>query len=199
MAFMNWPIFFTIFLAYILGGVSFAVIIAKCNGVSILEVGSKNPGATNVLRTIGKKAGYTVFALDGAKGVVASLLPFFFIDGPKQPAIAYFCLLACILGHSFSPFLRFKGGKGVATTIGGLLILNPVSLLLALIVWLLVFYSTRIVSIASMSFAIALPVASALISRDKIDTTFLVLLAGFILWRHRSNLKKLLNRNENRF
>jgi len=196
---MDWSILLALFFAYILGGISFAVIVAKCNGVSIFEVGSKNPGATNVLRTIGKKAGYIVFLLDGAKGAVASSFPFFLTNIPNERLVAYGCLLTCILGHSFSPFLRFRGGKGVATTIGGLLVLNPLSLLLALLIWLLVFYSTRIVSLASLAFAFSLPVISISLLCPKVDSICLTLLALFIFWRHRSNLKKLFTRKENRF
>lgn len=196
---MNWPMLLNIFLAYILGGISFAVIISKYHGVSILDVGSKNPGATNVLRIIGKKAGYSVFILDGVKGALASLLPIFLIKVPNERMVAYICLLACILGHSFSPFLKFKGGKGVATTIGGLFVLNPLSLLSSLLVWVFVFYSKRIVSLASLAFALSLPVSSMIFSCPRVDTMFLILLAVFIFWRHRSNFKKLLNRSENRF
>ena len=111
----------TLLFGYLLGSIPFGFLIAKAHGVSIFDVGSGNPGATNVLRTIGKKAGYTVFFLDAFKGILAVALGIY----TQYP---YTALLAALIGHSFSCWIHFKGGKGVATLIGGLFLLMPLSI-----------------------------------------------------------------------
>ncbi len=185
---------------YLIGSVSFAVIIAKQRGVNILKEGSCNPGATNVKRVLGKKAGNLCFALDFLKGLVAAgwpLLPFLGFSEPIHLGIIG--LIAAILGHSFSCFLGFKGGKGVATTMGGLLALAPFVLIIGLLTWVVLFYTSRYVSLASIGFGLSLPLSGIFLTADTWLVAFLVALAVLIVVRHRSNIQRLLNGTENRF
>lgn len=182
---------------YLLGAISFAVIVAKSKGVDIFKEGSGNPGATNVKRVLGSKCGNTVFALDALKGVVAAGWPYWILGDIQLGVIG---LLAAIIGHSFSVFLKFRGGKGVATTMGGLLALMPLVLVIGVLVWVVVFYSTKVVALASILFALSLPV-SACILHGTSDPRFTlaVVLGLLIVVRHRSNISRLLSGKENSF
>ncbi|MFO8027509.1 MAG: glycerol-3-phosphate 1-O-acyltransferase PlsY [Opitutales bacterium] len=182
---------------YLLGSISFAVIVSKRQGVDIFTEGSGNPGATNVKRTLGAKWGNIVFALDALKGLVAAGWPILLL---AELRLAVIGLIAAIIGHSFSPFLKFRGGKGVATTMGGLAAIMPLSLLVGLLAWLLVFFTTKFVALASIIFAFSLPV-SALNLYGSSDPRFTLslMLCVLIFFRHRSNLRRLLQGKENRF
>ncbi len=194
-------IFIIVFIVdYILGSIPFAVIVAKMYGVDILKEGSGNPGATNVKRVIGKKAGNAVFILDFLKGLIATVWPLIFINlGEWNFYLAIVGLIAAILGHSFSVFLKFRGGKGIATTMGGILILMPWALLIGVILWVVVFYLTRYVSLASVVFGLSLPVSTILLNENKGVIMFSGILALLIAIRHVSNIKRLLKGKENRF
>lgn len=185
---------------YLLGSISFAVIISRCHGVDILKAGSGNPGATNVKRVLGKKAGNTVFVLDFLKGFVATAWPLlFWKDGNYVISLQIAGMMAAIIGHSFSIFLKFRGGKGVATAMGGLLALSPWVLIVGVLLWIIVFYLSRYVSLASIVFGLSLPLSSWLLGDERIVTWFLLLLALLIIVRHRSNIKRLIQGTENRF
>lgn len=184
-------------IGYLLGSISFAVIVAKSQGVDIFTQGSGNPGATNVKRTLGSKWGNLVFALDALKGFVAAVWPMLFLGSLKFGIIG---LVAAIMGHSFSVFLKFRGGKGVATTMGGLLAIMPLVLLVGLLVWLACFYTTKVVALASILFAISLPVAAFLMNGSGDPRfTLALLLCLLIVVRHRSNIARLLQGKENSF
>jgi acyl phosphate:glycerol-3-phosphate acyltransferase len=206
---------------YLLGSLPFGYLIAREKGVNIFEVGSKNPGATNVLRVLGKGPGYQAFFLDAMKGVVATAWPLFFFcylvtvrgyngsvidDGNAYPeAIAG--LLGALLGHGFSCFLKFRGGKGVATAGGGFLVLLPLETLVAAAVWIVVFYTFRYVSLASILAAITLPIATFFLDRllggpgcwSSLLLSFSAIIAFFVIIRHRANIVRLLNGTENKF
>lgn len=189
-----------ILFGYLVGSIPFAVVIARSRGIDILQHGSGNPGASNVNRVIGRKAGFLCFLLDALKGFVSAGLPrTLLIDSPDPFKLALFGLAAGILGHSFSIFLGFRGGKAVATTIGGLLVLTPLVLVISLGVWLVVFFAIRYVSLASMAFGISLPLTGWLLQRSDIEIIFTFLIALFIIVRHRSNLSRLLAGEERRF
>ncbi|MCC5834347.1 MAG: glycerol-3-phosphate 1-O-acyltransferase PlsY [Opitutales bacterium] len=185
---------------YLLGSISFAVLIARSRGVDIFKVGSGNPGATNVLRSLGKTWGYLCFLLDAFKGVASVLIGFGLAEsfGGDPEYLAVVALLFAILGHSFSLFLRFRGGKGVATTIGGLLALMPLVFLFGAILWLIVFYTTRYVSLASLVLGASLPVSAWLFNASGLGQILCLALAILIAVRHRSNIQRLLNGTENR-
>ena len=189
-------ILFTI-IGYLLGAISFAVIIARSQGVDIFKEGSGNPGATNVKRILGKKWGHAVFALDALKGFTATVLPLMVYSDDRLAIIG---LIAAILGHSFSVFLKFRGGKGVATTIGGLIVLMCPVLLLGLAVWLIIFYMKKVVALASIFFAASLPI-SAYFIYGKEDPRFYLglVLALLIVVRHRSNISRMFSGKESKF
>ena len=200
---------------YLLGSINFAVLVAKSNGVDILNEGSGNPGATNVKRVLGKAAGNLVFGLDVFKGALGTFLPFFFIWGvntnwdgttdefntafQNADKIFIISLVATIIGHCYSIFLKFKGGKGVASIIGGLAIILPLPILIGLIVWVIAFYSTRYVSVASMALGLSLPFSCFFVGGTNSEIIFATVIAAFNIWTHRSNIERLRNGTEKRF
>ena len=190
-------IFLITIIGYLLGAISFAVIIARSKGVDIFKEGSGNPGATNIKRVLGRKWGNAVFALDALKGFTAAGLSLMVYDDDRLAVIA---LIAAILGHSFSVFLKFRGGKGVATTIGGLLALMCPALLIGLVVWLIIFYTKKVVALASIFFAVSLPISAYFIYGTEGPLFYLgVVLALFIVVRHRSNIIRMFSGKENKF
>ncbi len=199
---------FTAIGAFLLGSIPNGFLVAKTRGIDIREHGSKNIGATNVLRVLGKGPGYLVFLLDAGKGVAAVLLGWLMTHPEAAQTREIGGIvggISCILGHSFTPWLGFKGGKGVATTAGVLLtLLNPLVLLAVLAVWLAVFFTTRFVSLASIAAAIALPVAVwAIVLRTNPGATpllvFSILVGLLVILRHKTNIERLLNGTESRF
>ncbi|MGJ8639300.1 MAG: glycerol-3-phosphate 1-O-acyltransferase PlsY [Opitutaceae bacterium] len=185
---------------YFLGAISFAVLVARSQGVDIFKEGSGNPGATNVKRVLGSKFGNSVFVLDALKGLVAALWPRFVFEGELGLKLAIVGLIAAIIGHSFSVFLKFRGGKGVATTMGGLLAIMPLVLLIGLVVWAICFYSTKIVAVASIFFGVSLPIAAfGLFEVGDPRFTLGLVLGILIVVRHRSNIARMLSGQENSF
>ena len=185
---------------YLIGSIPVGVLIARSRGVDIFEHGSGNPGASNVKRVLGRKAGNLCFIFDALKGFVSAGWPLTLIVNAAHPLwLAILGLLSSILGHSFSVFLKFRGGKSVATTMGGLLAITPLVLLASLVVWLGVFYICRYVSVASMCFGISLPVASLLLQRTGEEISLTAFIAVLILVRHRTNVSRLLEGSEFRF
>ena len=184
-------------IGYLLGAISFAVIIARSKGVDIFKEGSGNPGATNIKRILGKRWGNVVFALDALKGFTSAGLPLMVYDDDRLAVIG---LIAAILGHSFSVFLKFRGGKGVATTIGGLLAIMCPALMIGLVVWLIIFYTKKVVALASIFFAVSLPLSAYFIYGTEDPRFYLgVVLALFIVGRHRSNIIRMFSGKENKF
>lgn len=183
---MNLELIAAVSLAYIIGSIPFAVIIAKLSGIGdITQQGSGNPGATNMMRVAGKKLGAINFLLDFAKGVFAVKLGAEFGYGDLA-------FVAVVVGHCFPLFLRFRGGKGVASTMGGLLALNPLTGALALGVWLAVFLAFRISSLSAIVSIAATVIASAIYWYD--DFFFAVLIVGvLVIARHRGNIARLLS------
>lgn len=196
-----------VLLGYLLGAIPFAVIIARRFGVDILKEGSGNPGATNVKRVLaakfgakGKRAGNLCFLLDAIKGYIAAGWPQWFLqDQPHMMDFAVAGLLAAILGHSFSVFIGFRGGKGVATTTGGLLALTPYTIICGVCVWVFVFYLSGYVSLASVGMGLALPFLAWALAAPNIVIAVCGIVAAMILVRHRSNLQRLRRGEEHRF
>ena len=185
---------------YVLGSLAFGYWVAKANGVDIFSVGSRSPGATNVKRSVGKSAGNLVFVLDFLKGLVAAGWPL--IAYSKSPSLEYYALIGlcgAIIGHSFSAFTRFRGGKGVATMLGGVLALMPWAALIGVAVWLIVFYSTRYVSLSSILMAVSLPFSNWLLASAQALVWISGLMAIVIVYRHKSNIGRLIRCEENRF
>lgn len=193
--------------SYLIGAIPFGYLIGRVYGVDIRKVGSGNIGATNVTRSIGKIPGKVCFFLDFLKG----LLPVVLVNMAFEKNTAHLALaagLAVIIGHMFPVYLRFRGGKGVATAAGVALALAPYPLLCALAVWTATFLCSRYVSLASIAAAAALPVFTAIFFWIGIGTPFplagstlffFMAIAFLAILRHLSNIKRLLNGTENRF
>jgi glycerol-3-phosphate acyltransferase PlsY len=189
-------------MAYLLGALPFSVWIARARGVDVRKVGSGNPGATNVLRAAGRGAGLLALACDVGKGVVAVLLARLLLPSPWWWGWA---ALAVVCGHVFSVFLRFRGGKGVATAAGALGAVSPLALGAAMVVFVATVALTRYVSLGSMLGAIAFPAALWWLAPDtfaRATRTSLLMSSGLIallvLVRHRANLERLLAGTENK-
>jgi glycerol-3-phosphate acyltransferase PlsY len=213
-------------IGYLLGSLPFGYIVARAHGVNIFKEGSGNPGATNVKRVLGekfgargKRAGNLVFALDALKGAVASswgvlgrlgisashdftnwsISPSGQIAGDDWRILGLVGVLAAVLGHSFSCFTKFKGGKGVATAAGGVLVLVPVSCLIGAAVWVATFYLTRYVSLGSILAAVVVP-ASSWLRGNPVPLNIVVTAIGlFVIVRHRENIKRLIAGTESKF
>lgn len=206
---MNLPVILTILAAYVAGATPFGFLVAKSRGIDIRKHGSGNIGATNVLRTLGKPLGVFTLILDVLKGYLPVWLGTLFlkshVSAELLPVVTVLLGLATILGHNYTFWLNFKGGKGIATSAGALLAIMPLTLLIGLIVWLILFYTTRYVAVASIAAACTIPVAVTIVTliRDgAINIPFLVLgllIAFFGVWRHRSNIANLRAGTEHRF
>ncbi|MCC6953911.1 MAG: glycerol-3-phosphate 1-O-acyltransferase PlsY [Deltaproteobacteria bacterium] len=181
--------------AFILGSIPTGLLIARSRGINIREHGSGNIGATNVRRTLGKKAGAVTFIFDVSKGLFAVLLPTWFSQHPDSIAIASTCGFASLLGHCYSPFVRFNGGKGVATGFGVFLALAPVAALVAILGFIASFRVTRIVSLSSLTGAGAfLTLICFGLPRQYHPSVWLfgVLSALLIVLRHKENIRRLI-------
>ena len=190
--------------AYLLGSIPTGFLVAKAKGIDIRTVGSGNIGATNAFRVLGRPAGIMVLAADFLKGLLAcGVLPWLlfhtgeFEEARVGPEIAAgFC---AILGHNFTVWLGFKGGKGIATSAGVLTALVPWALLTILTFWITLFAVTRYVSIASIVASASLPVATWVFYRNGWLTLVTGAMGVLAIYRHRGNIQRLLNGTEPRF
>jgi len=184
--------------SYLLGSVSFSILFARwLRKIDIRQHGSGNAGATNTLRVLGKGPAIAVFLLDIAKGVVAVLLGRALM-GNDYGWLPVVCGLASIAGHNWPIFFRFKGGKGIATTVGAMIALAFVPVLIAGITAILIIALTRYVSLGSMIFAVLLPIILAIGGWDRALIWGAVVVAVLAVVRHRKNIVKLLNGTENK-
>ncbi len=180
--------------AYLFGSILFGELVAKLKGVNLREVGSGNVGATNVSRVLGKKFGVIVFILDMLKGFVPTALAVSFY-GMESKAVM-FVGIASVLGHMFSIFDNFRGGKGVATAFGVVLAVSFKLALLMLFIWAGVLYWKRYVSLASITASIFAPVLF-LLARYPFHIFLMgVVIAGLIVYKHRPNIERLLRGQE---
>jgi len=198
-------------LSYLLGSIPSGVLAGRMAGVDIRKEGSGNIGATNVFRILGKKAGTAVLFCDALKGwlavsVIAELVALGFGPptlsleaAPGRQGLQLAAGVAAIVGHNFTCWLRFKGGKGVATSGGVLIAWLPLPFLVVLSVWILVFAISRYVSLASVVTAIALPFATWQLNGQPPLVIITSLLSAMAIYKHRSNIARLLNGTENRF
>jgi glycerol-3-phosphate acyltransferase PlsY len=186
--------------AYLIGSVSFAVIVSKAMGLADpRSYGSGNPGATNVLRTGNKMAAVLTLIGDGFKGWVAVWLAGHF--GPRfgldETAIAI-AAIAVFLGHLYPVFFRFKGGKGVATAAGVLLAINPILGIATLLTWLIVAFFTRYSSLAAICAAVFAPLFDGFLFGANVIALAVVAMSALLVWRHRGNIAKLVAGKESR-
>ena len=219
--------------AFLLGSVPFGLLIAKARGVDIRQHGSGNIGATNVLRVLGKKFGIPCLLLDILKGFVPTLLAINLIRFAGQPmgmgipALVEWAYvfpaerqftaqllqvvtgLCAILGHNYSPWVAFKGGKGIATSAGVVIALMPAAIVILVLVWVLLFLTTRYVSVASIAAVVVLPVLTlhgswhhgrlqdGTWNKPLFALSLMIAIMG--VWKHRANIQRLLAGTEHRF
>jgi len=183
--------------AYLIGSIPFGLLISKAKGVDIRKQGSGNIGATNVLRCLGKPLGIACFVLDALKGYLPAA--FFPILGLIEPTFGILFGAAAILGHNFPVFLKFKGGKGVATSAGVLLGVAPLAVGVGILVWVVVFYTSGYVSLGSIIAALAVVIIGWTVGYGPAIASALTLLGALTIWRHRENIKRLIAGTEHKF
>jgi glycerol-3-phosphate acyltransferase PlsY len=196
-------------ISFLLGSIPFGYLAGRIGGIDIRKAGSGNIGATNVVRVLGKRYGYPVFVLDFLKGLGAVKISLAIASGvrPEWASPEMFGVVAAVssvIGHSFPPWLNFRGGKGVATSAGALFGLMPLATLIGIAIWILVFWLTRYVSVASVATAVVLPLVISIMTRlDQSQGNALfyssLCIAAVVIWRHRSNLSRLMRGSEPRF
>jgi glycerol-3-phosphate acyltransferase PlsY len=182
-------------LAYLVGSIPFAFIVARRRGVDLRARGSHNVGASNVLRTTGVATAVTAMVLDAVKGALAVLIAYRMSSGLGLPVAAG---LVSVVGHIFPGWLGFRGGKGVATAAGVFAVLAPVALAAAGAVFVLTVWLTRYISIGSIAGAAALAVVAATVDHPQAVTVGAISAAALIVYRHRDNLARLRTGTERR-
>lgn len=192
-------------LAYLLGAIPCGYLIARVNGIDIRTVGSGNIGATNVFRSAGKGWGVLTFICDALKGFIpAWLFPWLserLFAYPAGPALAVCCACLAIAGHNWPVYLGFKGGKGIAASLGALTGIAPAAAGVGLICWSVVFVTTRYVSVASITTASLVGIAAwgLYLHTGVLIPMVLSLLCVMAIWRHKANIRRLINGTEHRF
>lgn len=185
-------------LAYLLGSIPTSYLVGRLRGIDLRHHGSGNLGATNAFRVLGWRSALPVMFLDVAKGWFPTVLfPFWDGAAPLEWALAYGA--AAILGHVFSVFVGFRGGKGVATSGGVFLALAPWAVLIAFALWGVVVTLTRIVSLGSLLAAVVLPMAVYVTNEPPFEVALSVGLALFVIYAHRANVRRLVRGEEHRF
>ncbi len=183
----------------LLGSIPFGVLITRLFGaVDPRESGSGNIGATNVLRTSGWKSGVLTLLLDVLKGVVAILLARYVADHCPAPALEPVAALTAVLGHMYSPFTGFRGGKGVATGLGVFALLTPGPTVLAALVFIIMVAVTRYISIGSMLAAATVPIAGYWMNYSPVVYAISGVVSLFVIWKHQDNIGRLMRGEENR-
>jgi glycerol-3-phosphate acyltransferase PlsY len=185
--------------AYLLGSIPTGYLAGRSRGIDVRTRGSGNIGATNVFRTLGKKAGVIVLTFDAFKGFAACRFVPLLFSGTPQESLQIAAGFAAILGHNYTCWLKFKGGKGIATSAGVLLGWMPSSLAIVLGLWLIVFGISRYVSLASIAAAIALPVAVWATDGRCHMVVIAAVVGALAVYKHRANIRRLLDGTEHRF
>jgi glycerol-3-phosphate acyltransferase PlsY len=192
--------------AYLVGSIPTGYVVGRARGIDIRQVGSGNIGATNAMRALGKPVGVAVLILDALKGALSvAFLPGFALRlapaGGANPGevLALGAALGAVLGHNYTCWLRFKGGKGIATSAGALLVLMPRALGLTALLWAAVFIVGRYVSLASVVAAMALPFVVWATGADRMLIGAAGVLGGLAVYKHRANLRRLCAGTEPRF
>jgi glycerol-3-phosphate acyltransferase PlsY len=197
-------LFFIIAIGYLLGSIPFGYLIARVAGIrDIRRSGSGNIGATNIARTVGFAPGIVTLLLDGGKGALAVWVAGHVGHAPGASGPIVFAGLAAILGHMFPVWLRFRGGRGVATAIGVFLMIGPLAVLADLVLWVVVMAIWRYASLSSILWAAALPLSMYWLYAPGLhpppDVSVCTIMAALlIIWRHRDNLRRLIEGTEPR-
>ena len=188
-------------ISYFMGTISCAYLISKyVFSTDIRQYGSKNPGTTNMLRTFGKKAGAITLIGDYLKGTLAVLISIFLAKkmGLDPDLAKYISAIAVVCGHNWSIFMRFRGGKGVATSYGAMLAISPLMTLASMVFYIIILLVTRYVSVASMLGVCLFPILMFM-TKDMSGVWVGILLSVSVVYKHRENIRKLLSGTENRF
>jgi glycerol-3-phosphate acyltransferase PlsY len=199
-----WRAALVVCLGYLVGGIPFGAIVARrLRGVDITTVGSGNTGATNVFRALGWRPALLVAALDIAKGAVPALVALFVADpawaASGRDLLVIAAGVAAMTGHMFSPYFRLRGGKGIATAAGAILVLMPGALAVLAAIFVGTVLLSRIVSVASMLAAVAFPFTILVLYPDRpVLLAFAVVAVPLVFWSHRANLRRLLHGEESR-
>jgi glycerol-3-phosphate acyltransferase PlsY len=183
---------------YLLGSIPTGFVWGQLRGMDIRKVGSGNIGATNVMRALGTGPGVTVLLIDALKGWLPVWLAPRVFPELDRSALQILCTVAVVAGHNWTCWLKFKGGKGVATSAGALLAMVPGPLVCALAVWGIVFGLSRYVSLASIAASVAVPVATWFLTHDVKLFVFAAIIGLLAVYRHKSNIQRLLAGTENR-
>lgn len=200
---MNYTLFGLI--AYLLGSIPTAVWVGKTYyGIDVRQHGSNNAGATNTFRVLGKKPGIVVLLIDVLKGALAVLLPYFVLSSEYSVneviEVQLIAAIMAIIGHVFPLFAQFKGGKGVATSLGVIVGIHPPAAGICLIIFLLVFITFKYVSLGAIVTAIAFPLL--IVFYFKVDSLWLqafsIVLGSVVVFTHKKNIKRLINREESK-
>jgi glycerol-3-phosphate acyltransferase PlsY len=194
----------TVVSGYLLGSIPAGYLAGRIAGTDIRSVGSGNIGATNVTRVLGARYGFPVFAVDFLKGLVAVILAtvvsrHLHLGELSGPILQIASGVFCVIGHSFPVWLGFKGGKGVATSAGVLFGLMPLAAMIGLAIWFMAFWLTRYVSVASITAALTLPLVILVMTRGGPLFYVALGLAALVIFRHRSNLSRLVRGTEPRY
>jgi glycerol-3-phosphate acyltransferase PlsY len=190
--------------AYALGSIPTGYLVARAKGVDIRSAGSGNIGATNVFRILGKPAGIFVLVFDGLQGFAACvwfsdwIIETFSISASDAVYLRLVAGLAVVLGHNYTCWLRFKGGKGIATSAGVLAGIVPLALVIILGLWIALFAVTRYVSVGSLAASFTLPFATWLTTRDWTLTIVTGAMGALAIYKHKANIQRLLDGTENR-
>ena len=193
--------------AYLIGAIPFGYLIGKMRGIDVRTVGSKNIGATNVFRTVGKKWGLLAFFCDVMKGFIPTLAAVQFSASSQQLSangLPLCVAIACVVGHMLTPYMKFRGGKGVATAFGALIALLPATVGIAFAIFAFTFACSHYISLGSCVAATALavmvwiPFCDHAGYRDLPLCVLVTLIAAFIVWKHRSNIGRLVRGEENK-
>jgi glycerol-3-phosphate acyltransferase PlsY len=178
--------------AYLLGSVSFGVLVARSQGIDIHTVGSGNTGTSNVMRVLGKKLGAVVLIGDAGKGMLAAAIGTWMVD----PSFGYVTLFAAVIGHAFPIFHRFRGGKSVATTLGGFVVLAPVVGVTLTIIWAVILVVWKTASVGSIIVMVLAVPLLALTGRRGSDLAWSAAIVVFVLIRHSGNIERLIHGSE---
>ncbi len=184
----------TILLSYLVGSIPTALILSKMKNIDIRKHGSGNIGATNSFRVLGKKIGFVVTFVDILKGVIPALLAYLY-GGDLLAVVAAF---AVVIGHSFSIFANFKGGKGIATGAGAVMVLNPLAVILGISLFVILLFLTKYASVSSIIAASSVAILTWISDDTLVIKLGVTLLVGFVIFRHHSNISRLIRGKENK-
>ena len=184
--------FLAIVVAYLLGSVSFGVLVARTQGIDISAVGSGNTGTSNVMRVLGKKLGAVVLVGDAGKGMLAAAIGVWMVE----PAFGYVTLFAAVIGHAFPIFHRFRGGKSVATTLGGFVVLAPAVGMTLTVIWAVILIVWKTASVGSIIVMILAVPLLWLSGRTGSELLWSGAIVAFVLVRHSGNVSRLIEGSE---